>query len=401
MRLIEPIQSAATDEELITALRSIKEEAPRDPELAAALAQRLADSGTIVAGDSGEIWRTDVASTGGPSSLTTLLCPLYLHAAGATVPKLGIPGRPAGGIDCLEQIQGYSILLDGHVINSILRATRYVHFIGGDTVAPLDSRIFKLRQKHGMQEVPSLAAASLLSKKLSVGLKSTGLDIRVSQAGNFGRTWDEARSNASMFRLAAGLLGISATTVLTDGRFPYQPYIGRGEALVALEAIFRDSVSPWLRQHQDLCRSISIACSPLAKRADVASVKTEDLATSFYANVVAQGGTREAFAEAAARTRNGHSIELHARESGFASYDLRGIRDVLVSEQRDTTNEKQLFADPAGVILLARPGDWVEKGQLIATVRTAANNSRMADALAVYICQTSSSPMTSLCEAFS
>ncbi len=49
----------------------------------------------------------DVASTGGPSSLSTLLSPLFLRAGGAVVPKLGVPGRPAGGIDCLAQIPGY------------------------------------------------------------------------------------------------------------------------------------------------------------------------------------------------------------------------------------------------------------------------------------------------------
>src|SRR5690348_1284014 len=40
----------------------------------------------------------DIASTGGPSSLSTLLGPLYLRALGFHVPKLGVPGRPAGGI---------------------------------------------------------------------------------------------------------------------------------------------------------------------------------------------------------------------------------------------------------------------------------------------------------------
>ena len=34
--------------------------------------------------------RTDIASTGGPSSLSTLLCPLYLDALGSDVVKLGI-----------------------------------------------------------------------------------------------------------------------------------------------------------------------------------------------------------------------------------------------------------------------------------------------------------------------
>src|ERR1041385_447903 len=41
----------------------------------------------------------DVPSTGGPASLSTLLCPLLIAAAGIRVPKLSATGSTAGAID--------------------------------------------------------------------------------------------------------------------------------------------------------------------------------------------------------------------------------------------------------------------------------------------------------------
>ena len=70
------------------------------------LAHRLAESGEILTLSS-HIFGADVASTGGPSSLSTILCPLFLRCLGRCVPKLAVSGRPAGGIDVMAQIPGY------------------------------------------------------------------------------------------------------------------------------------------------------------------------------------------------------------------------------------------------------------------------------------------------------
>ena len=48
----------------------------------------------------------DVASTGGPGSLSTLLPPFVLSTLGCNVVKLGVPGRSAGAIDSLATLPG-------------------------------------------------------------------------------------------------------------------------------------------------------------------------------------------------------------------------------------------------------------------------------------------------------
>src|SRR5690606_14039939 len=104
----------------------------------------------------------DIPSTGGPSSLSTIISPLILKEYFA-VPKLGIVGRPAGGIDVLAQIEGYNLKLSKKGIYEIIDKTQYCHFISNNQFAPLDSELFKYRSENGFKNVSGLVIASLLS----------------------------------------------------------------------------------------------------------------------------------------------------------------------------------------------------------------------------------------------
>src|SRR5437868_14746215 len=95
----------------------------------------LASSGTVLTcNENGPT--ADVASTGGPASLSTLLCPLYLRSYGFVVPKLGVPGRPAGGIDVLAQLPGYRVDLSEADVRRVLERCGYAHFLAGTQFAP-------------------------------------------------------------------------------------------------------------------------------------------------------------------------------------------------------------------------------------------------------------------------
>jgi len=251
-----------THDQSTDALKSVihlfKEKYPSDPEAAAVLANVLAASGKTLQVTS--FLTADVASTGGPSSLSTLLSPLYLRAAGLTVPKLGVPGRPAGGIDCLAQIPNYTTCLTTTQVLSVLASGGYAHFLAQGEFAPLDGHMFSLRQSCGAQEIPSLVAASLLAKKIAVDVKIAGLDIRVAAHGNFGHNWAEASRNATLFLTAAEIVGIKAVPVLTDARYLFQPYLGRCESLLAMMDIFNNDANEWLTAHVSTCKSLALAC---------------------------------------------------------------------------------------------------------------------------------------------
>ncbi|WP_157642388.1 hypothetical protein [Burkholderia ubonensis] len=380
------IDSQSSDEEIVDFLADVSQRKRKDPLLAAEFAEVLANSGTKLVRTIAQT--ADVASTGGPASLSTLLCPLFLCAAGLVVPKLGVPGRPAGGIDCLAQIAGYRTSLSDSELEAALSDGGYAHFLASGRYAPLDARVFKLRQLYGFQEIPTLVAASLLSKKLAVGVTTAGLDIRVAPHGNFGRTMAEAMENADLFVQAAKLLGLIGRPVLTDGNMPYQPYIGRSEALVALADIFAGTAGSWLQEHVETCRRLSLAAAPAEYAPMVEAVRTEDLYQVFSTNIFAQGADEEAFIALVKKVRGAVQFEICADRDGEVEVSLEGIRRSLVEAQSTAPNVGREFPDPAGVILQKKPGEFVLRGDVLATVRVNVESMRdyLCEALSKTIC---------------
>lgn len=364
---ITALQNNSPDSDVNQVISLYKEKYFDNPEAAALLATVLAKTGEVLSPTADHI--ADVASTGGPSSLSTLLAPLYLRAAGMIVPKLGVPGRPAGGIDCLAQIRGYRTDLDIQKVNTVLESCGYVHFVAKGMFAPLDGRMFMLRQANGAQNVPGLVVASLLAKKLAVGVKRAGLDIRVAKHGNFGESWEKASSNAYLFKEAADILGIRAFPVLTDARFLYQPYVGRSESLVALNDFFENKGNTWLDIHCSTCKTLALACIPDHYRGYAANCTRDELFNHFVDNVKAQDSNEDAFYELVNDTVNSHNYELVSEQSGFCSYDLKKIRDVLVEFQKEYSSDGTEFPDPVGIKFICAPGQFVGRGETLGTFR--------------------------------
>ena len=114
------------------------------PEDLARLTEVLAGSGASIGKPLAE--RIDVASTGGPGSLTTLLAPLAAVACGARISKIAVPGRPAGGIDTLGSIPGFLTDLDLKKARAVLESCGYLHTMAGRYFCPLDAAFFAWRR---------------------------------------------------------------------------------------------------------------------------------------------------------------------------------------------------------------------------------------------------------------
>lgn len=362
--LIADLARTSAESEMAHVLQSAKK-GDLDAEAICLLANVLARSGPILS-HAGKI-TADLASTGAPTSLSTLLCPLYLCGFGIAVPKLGVPGRPAGGVDVLAQIPGYHYRLGPSEINAIIDRCGYAHFVAGETSAPLDAALFAYRQKNGAQNVPELAAASLLAKKIACGVRFVGLDVRVAPHGNFGGTFSEAASSALKFCQAARIANIEAVAFLTDARLPYQPFIGRSEALAALQALLSRRADPWLGDHDIMCRSMAHEVAAMAGY-PAETLVTTDISRAFAQNVEAQGGTMDAFDAKVEAALQSHTRELRAPRDGFYGLDMERLRSAFV-KANEVTSTSEEFPDRLGVILMVRSGRYVKRGDVLATVR--------------------------------
>lgn len=357
-----------------------------DPESVALLAHALAKSGQMLGPYCSS---ADVASTGGPSSLSTLLCPLYLRHLGFVVPKLGVPGRPAGGVDVLALVPGYSTDLAPSEIDRAILDAGYAHFMGGDRFAPLDARLFAYRQQHGAQQVPALVAASLISKKLAVGLSRAGVEVRVGPHGNFGADWNEARLNTRFLVAAAEAAGVDVVCFLTDATVPFQPFIGRGEALTAVASLLRAEAGTWLRRHASECWKMALVTAGIR---DAPEPDPEVLRPYVETNLIAQGASIDAFFDRADSVASEPRTTIVAPERGCWLPDLGELRTVILQHQRNSSEE---FGDACGAVILAEPGSPVATGGAIASWRGLGDIGQVATVFnADPVCRTGRAPET-------
>lgn len=337
----------------------------------AALAEDLASSGYRMPPSP---VAADLASTGGPGSLSTLWTPPSLVAAGFIVPKLGVRGRPAGGVDVLGSLRGYDVALGPREAGEVIERCGYVHVLAGGDFAPADAAFFSYRQRVGAQALPALAISSLLAKKLAMGVRTVGLEVRVSPDGNFGSDFEEATANAARFCAVARLVDIESICFLTDGREAQQPYLGRGEAILALSRIIAGTASEWLADHAEDCRRWAIALGG-------SDPSSDEVAKAFEANLEAQGSSLGELWERADAVRAGHSRVVVARHGGYAQYDLGRLRRAILEAR--CPDEGTLMADDAGIILLVRPGKLVEAGEPMISVRCRdATSANLCEAVA-------------------
>lgn len=306
----------------------------------------------------------DIASTGGPSSLSTLICPLFLVNLGMTVLKLGVPGRPAGGVDVLAQIKDYNLSPNMKQITSWIENCNYAHILANETFAPLDALLFKFRKENNGIAIPSLAIASLLAKKIATNLNKVGLDVRVSNFSNFGTNWPDAKLNAGRFNRIASLAGIKSTCFLTNGNMPQQPYIGRGEAILALNCLFTNKMDDLLKSHANIC----LKMASLVSEKKVENLHSEQIKDIFFDNILAQGGSRHAFEKVAYNTGKAHMYSVKAVQSGYLNIDLEDIRNAIVNVQKQVKHD---FSDPCGIILQSTSNEYLNKGDVICTFRCA------------------------------
>ncbi len=327
-------------------------------EMVVDLITQLANSGEKLSFDSSVY---DFASTGGPSSLTTILVPLYLFAYGVNVINLAVPGRPAGAVDVLRQIPQYQ--LDYQSIILLAESHFYLHLEADEHFAPLDRQLFEYRKEVNKINNPNLAIASLLAKKIAGGASNIGLDVRVSPFGNFGVNWDECRYFARKYNRIAKQFGIKSICFLSNATAPYQQYIGRGEALIALHKIMNTSEDPWLGEHNMYCLNIA---QKMTNEQYIPT--TESLKEAFSQNLIFQGSNYEFFEEAVAKVAEQPYREITALTSGYIVYSLPEIRRYLVCRQKMDEHVSK-YPDPSGIVLLHRQGAYVEGGQPVLLIR--------------------------------
>src|SRR5688572_17813358 len=150
-------------------------------------------SGTVVDLSGLGAPRVDKHSIGGVGDKVSLILAPLVASLGVYVPMMSGPGlgHTGGTVDKLESIPGFKTGLSLERFRKQLEELHCALISPTENIAPLDKRLYALRDVTGTVESIPLIASSIMSKKLAEGITGLVLDIKVG-SGSFMPNLDRA-----------------------------------------------------------------------------------------------------------------------------------------------------------------------------------------------------------------
>ena len=169
----------------------------------------------------------DKHSTGGVGDKISLILAPLVAACGAAVPQLsgrGL-GHTGGTLDKLETIPGWRATLSTDEVYEQLESVGAVICAAGAGLAPIDRKLYALRDVTGTVESIPLIASSIMSKKIAEGTGALVLDVKVGR-GAFIKDHERARELATTMVALGRDHGVATIAQLTDMNVPLGQAIG-------------------------------------------------------------------------------------------------------------------------------------------------------------------------------
>ncbi len=318
----------------------------------------------------------DKHSTGGVGDKTTLVVAPLVAAAGIKLGKMSGRGLgfTGGTLDKLESIPGFRADLSIEEFRSQLARVGLV--VTGQTagLVPADGMLYALRDVTGTVKSLPLIASSIMSKKIAAGANGIVLDVKVGH-GAFMQTEEEALDLATLMVHIGTKMGRKVRAVISDMTQPLGNAVGNAvelkEAIDALHGRGPDD----FRRHCLTIGSQLLLVAGTVQDAGEAHGELEHVLDTRRAWakckewIEAQGGDADyledperlpqaRFISDLAAPQSAYVSDLDAREVGLTSMLLGGGR----------AKKGDVIDHAVGVVLHAKIGDWVEKGQPLMTV---------------------------------
>jgi len=315
--------------------------------------------------------KVDKHSTGGVGDKTSLLLAPIVAAAGVPVPM--ISGRSlahtGGTLDKLESIPGFVTDLDAARFTEILLTTGAVMAGQSETLAPLDRRVYALRDVTGTVEILPFIAASIMSKKIAGGADALILDVKTG-AGAFMESEKQANELSALLCGIGGHFGLQTRGFITDMNEPLGRAIGVWLEVAEVIDCLRGIPSPDLMEVTIALAGAMIAEGGKAADDEEGRKTARELLTSgaaylkFLELVRAHGGDTGYIEEPLRYPSASSTAEVSAPADGYVA----GINARMLGELALELGAGRKVAGAgvdatAGIVLSKKSGDRVQRDE--------------------------------------
>ena len=341
-----------------------------------ALTDRMMHSGSVLKLDSIPGKKVDKHSTGGVGDKTSLIIVPIVAACGVTVPMItgrGL-GHTGGTLDKLQSIPGFNPQPSPDHIVRILKKVGAVIMGQTHELAPLDRRLYALRDVTGTIESVPLITASITSKKLAEDIDGLIMDVKTG-SGAFMKTREQATKLAQSIVHVCRKWRKQIVVVISDMDQPLGHAVGN--ALEVKECIeFLRGKAP--ADLEDLCLTLSAHMIRLggrartlaqARRMAYEAVSKGQALKRFKEIVRAQGGFDRVIDNPEMLPSAKHVHTVKAPKAGYVTQcdaKLVGLASNALGAGR---NRLEDTIDPAvGIYVEKKRGDKVAAGETLCRV---------------------------------
>ena len=331
--------------------------------------------------------KVDKHSTGGVGDKTSLVLGPLVAACGAKLAKMsgrGL-GHTGGTLDKMESVPGMRIGLSEEEFKNQVR--RIGIAIAGQTadIDPADKKLYALRDVTGTVNSIPLIASSIMSKKLASGADTILLDVKFG-SGAFMKTIEDAERLAKTMVQIGDALHRDTRAILTDMEQPLGFAVGNSlevkEAIATLQGHGpKDLVELVENAGGIMLEQAHLVCDLETGKKRIAEAIADG--SGFHKLVElfeAQGGDVSylknpslfpvaQYAHPVLAEKEGYVQRIDSLQIGVSAMKLGAGRETM-QDQIDMS---------AGIVLSKKVGDFVKKGEVLATCYT--NKEGVADIL--------------------
>ena len=336
----------------------------------------MLDSGASLSFEGWDTPRGDKHSTGGVGDKTSIVLAPLLACCDVAVPMLsgrGL-GHTGGTLDKLESIPGFRTGLSLEEVERQVRRLGCAMFGQSRDIAPIDRKLYALRDVTATIDSIPLIAASIMSKKLAEGLNGLVLDVKTGSGAFMVATEDALALARTMIELGEAH-GCRTTALLTAMDRPLGRAVGNSleieECLITLQGEGpSDLVEVIVALGSEVLVSVGAAGDLVEARARLEDALASGKALDRFAAVIeAQGGNPGIIDDPAVLPQAEEVEVMEAPVAGVVqSIEPRRIGQAVV----ELGGGRQLLDDDidpsVGFVISVKPGDQVVAGEAIASV---------------------------------
>lgn len=334
-------------------------------------------SGTVLDFTSVAAPKVDKHSTGGVGDKVSIPLAPMVAACGVAVPMMsgrGL-GHTGGTLDKLESIPGFRTRLTPAEFGAELAETGLVLAGQSDDLVPADRKLYALRDSTGTVPSIPLISSSIMSKKLAEGLDALVLDVKFG-SGAFMPTVDKARTLATTMVGIGAAHSVKTVALLTRMDTPLGLEVGNANEIKESIDVLRGEGPADLVELTYALGAEMLVLADLADSLEDARIRLAEAITSgrafdVFERVVEHQGGDVRYVQQPDLLPSAPSLhEIRAASGGHVTAcDARrvGVSAMRLGAGRE---RKEDTIDPGvGISLHAKPGDAVEKGAVLATLR--------------------------------